>query len=78
MEGHETGWTEVGGNIRSVIYSKLPHGSYRFQVKARNEDGVWNETGSSVALMANLLLTMMNRLGVNIDQIGDSNGMLAI
>ncbi len=28
--------------------------------------------------MANLLLTMMNRLGVNIDQIGDSNGMLAI
>ena len=28
--------------------------------------------------MANLLLTMMNRLGVNVDQIGDSNGMLAI
>jgi hypothetical protein len=28
--------------------------------------------------MANLLLTMMNRLGVNIDQIGDSNGTLAI
>ncbi len=49
MEGHETGWTEV--NDRVVRYSKLPPGHYRFHVTACNEDGVWNETGSALAIV---------------------------
>lgn len=45
LEKHETEWTEVPGTVRSVRYSKLPPGDYRFQVQACNEDGVWNEQG---------------------------------
>ena len=50
LEEHETAWTEAG-NSRIAIYHKLPPGHYRFQVTACNEDGVWNETGSSLALI---------------------------
>jgi len=50
LEGHEKDWVEVG-NSRSVHYSKLPPGHYRFQVIASNEDGLWNERGSSLAIV---------------------------
>jgi signal transduction histidine kinase/ligand-binding sensor domain-containing protein len=49
MEGHETLWTDAG-NERVARYPKLPPGNYRFQVIAENEDGVWNETGSMLAV----------------------------
>ena len=45
-------WIEVPGNsTRTAHYSKLPPGHFRFQVTACNEDGVWNETGSSLAFI---------------------------
>ncbi len=50
LAGHETAWIEAG-NIRVAHYSKLPPGAYRFQVTACNEDGVWNDTGSSLAIV---------------------------
>ena len=50
LEGHETDWTTQAGDVRSVRYNKLPPGTYRFHVKACNEDGVWNEVGASVGL----------------------------
>ena len=49
LEGHEKLPTEAN-NIRSAHYSKLPPGSYTFHVTACNEDGVWNPTGSALAL----------------------------
>ncbi|MEP6663116.1 MAG: two-component regulator propeller domain-containing protein, partial [Verrucomicrobiota bacterium] len=49
LEGHETDWVNVG-NRRIAQYTKLPPGDYRFQVSACNEDGVWNETGASLAI----------------------------
>ena len=51
MEGHEKGWTEAAGNIRSAHYSKLPPGHYLFRVTAGNEDGVWNQEGSTLAVI---------------------------
>jgi len=51
LESHETDWTTRAGDVRSVRYNKLPPGSYRFHVKACNEDGVWNEAGASVGLI---------------------------
>ncbi|MCL5096049.1 MAG: histidine kinase [Candidatus Omnitrophica bacterium] len=50
LEGHETDWTQAG-NSHVARYSRLPPGRYNFQVKACNEDGVWNETGSTLALI---------------------------
>ncbi|HXR05884.1 MAG TPA: two-component regulator propeller domain-containing protein, partial [Candidatus Acidoferrum sp.] len=41
MGGYVTNWTEAG-RLRTAQYSKLPPGTYHFQVTARNEDGVWN------------------------------------
>ena len=49
LEGHEKAWIEAG-DVRIARYSQLPPGHYRFQVTACNEDGVWNETGSTLAL----------------------------
>jgi len=48
MEGFDRDWTEAG-NGRSASYTNLPPGNYVFRVVASNNDGVWNETGASVA-----------------------------
>ncbi|MGA9779307.1 MAG: two-component regulator propeller domain-containing protein [Verrucomicrobiia bacterium] len=49
LAGHETAWTEAG-DTRVAFYNKLPPGDYRFQAEACNEDGVWNKTGSVLAV----------------------------
>lgn len=50
MVGHETDWFDAG-DARVARYSKLPPGQYRFHVIACNEDGVWNEQGSEIAIV---------------------------
>jgi ligand-binding sensor domain-containing protein/signal transduction histidine kinase len=50
LENHEPGWNEAG-NGRVARYSSLLPGRYQFQVVACNEDGVWNNTGASLALV---------------------------
>jgi signal transduction histidine kinase/ligand-binding sensor domain-containing protein len=50
LEGRAPRWTEVGSLTRAN-YTKLPHGNYRFQVTACNEDGIWNDTGASIAVV---------------------------
>jgi streptogramin lyase len=49
LKGLETDWV-AGGNRRAVSYSFLQAGNYRFEVRACNNDGVWNQTGASVSL----------------------------
>jgi signal transduction histidine kinase/ligand-binding sensor domain-containing protein len=44
----ETDWANAGGK-RVATYSYIPPGNYSFQVAACNNDGVWNETGASLA-----------------------------
>ena len=46
LEGIDTDWVDAGLR-RFVHYASLSPGSYRFQVIACNNDGVWNETGAS-------------------------------
>lgn len=52
LEGIDHQWQD-GGSSRSTTYTDLPPGSYRFLVKASNNDGVWSnavaETRFSVA-----------------------------
>lgn len=38
------------GDVRAATYTNLPPGSYVFQVKGSNNDGIWNEEGVSLAL----------------------------
>jgi len=49
LEGHERAWTPAG-SIRVAYYTKLPPGHYQFHVQACNEDGVWNEAGSTLVV----------------------------
>jgi signal transduction histidine kinase/ligand-binding sensor domain-containing protein len=47
LEGSEMGWEDVGTR-REAYFTGLPPGSYRFQVIAANDSGLWNETGASL------------------------------
>ncbi|HEX2454679.1 MAG TPA: two-component regulator propeller domain-containing protein [Vicinamibacterales bacterium] len=44
LEGQNADWTDVI-NQRTVHYSNLAPGDYRFHVAAANNNGVWNEQG---------------------------------
>jgi ligand-binding sensor domain-containing protein/signal transduction histidine kinase len=48
LDGLEKNWMDAGMN-RMAAYNYLPPGSYKFQVRAANNDGVWNETGATVS-----------------------------
>jgi len=48
LDGVDSGWGEPV-NQRSAVYSALRPGSYQFHLQACNNDGVWNETGASLA-----------------------------
>ncbi|HMP81828.1 MAG TPA: two-component regulator propeller domain-containing protein [Verrucomicrobiota bacterium] len=49
MQGIDSEWTDAGTR-RRVTYSFLPPGDYVFRVIACNSDGLWNESGASVAV----------------------------
>jgi len=49
LTGVDTVWADAATR-REAFYTNLGPGSYRFQVIAANEDGVWNEAGASVEL----------------------------
>ncbi len=44
LDGHESEWVD-GGAHDVARYAELPPGSYVFQVKGSNNDGVWNNWG---------------------------------
>jgi diguanylate cyclase (GGDEF)-like protein len=48
LESLDRDWVEAGTR-RVAYYTRIPPGRYRFVVTAANEDGVWNESGVSVA-----------------------------
>jgi ligand-binding sensor domain-containing protein/signal transduction histidine kinase len=48
LEGFDIDWVEAGAN-RVAYYTNLRPGRYSFQVIASNNDGVWNQTGASLA-----------------------------
>ncbi len=48
LEGFDPRWTEAGPR-RAAYYTNIPPGNYRFRVQASNADGVWNETGATLA-----------------------------
>ncbi len=50
MEGFEKDWNYVGSDRRIATYTNLNPGVYTFKVKASNNEGVWNQTGTSIKL----------------------------
>lgn len=46
LDGFDRNWNSVI-NERSATYTNIPPGHYTFRVKACNNDGLWNEAGTS-------------------------------
>ena len=50
LTGFDPDCVDVGGSRRAA-YTKVPPGRYRFHVLACNNDGLWNESGASLAFV---------------------------
>jgi len=51
LDHYDADWVEAG-NARKAHYGKLSPGPYTFHVIACNEDGVWNQDGATLQLVA--------------------------
>jgi signal transduction histidine kinase/ligand-binding sensor domain-containing protein len=49
LEGSDVGWIDPAER-RQAFYTRLGPGDYQFQVRAANNDGVWNMRGASLQL----------------------------
>ncbi|MEO6695901.1 MAG: two-component regulator propeller domain-containing protein [Ignavibacteria bacterium] len=50
LEGVDKDWNYVG-KVRTANYTDIAPGEYTFKVKGSNNDGVWNEKGTSLKLI---------------------------
>ncbi|RMD50561.1 MAG: hypothetical protein D6830_02370, partial [Ignavibacteria bacterium] len=50
MEGFDKEWHFTSSQKRFANYTNLEPGDYIFRVKATNNDGVWNEKGTEIAI----------------------------
>ena len=50
LEGHDNDWIYCG-NQQYARYINIEEGKYVFRVKGSNNDGVWNEEGTSIAVI---------------------------
>jgi ligand-binding sensor domain-containing protein len=50
MEGFDKEWVKAGTR-RYAAYTHLDPGKYTFRVKASNNDGIWNEQGTSLSVV---------------------------
>jgi ligand-binding sensor domain-containing protein/signal transduction histidine kinase len=49
LEGYDKDWKYVN-NRQIAEYTNLPFGTFTFKVKASNNDGIWNETPSTIQI----------------------------
>ena len=49
LEGYDKDWNYIG-NKHEATYTSLPAGNYVFRVKASNNDGLWNNEGTSIKI----------------------------
>lgn len=52
MIGLDNHWVYLD-KAQKLIFSNLPSGKYRFEIKASNNDGVWNEQGNYIDITIN-------------------------
>jgi signal transduction histidine kinase/ligand-binding sensor domain-containing protein len=69
LVGADQDWIETGGQ-REARYTQVPAGTYRFEVQASNNDGVWQTPGASFTLVVSPFLwekrwfTVLSLLGL--------------
>jgi len=50
LEGFEDNWNYSDKKLPAV-YTNLKYGAYKFRVKAANNDGIWNEVGTTLSII---------------------------
>ena len=50
LKGLDDNWIPTGSDKRFAYYTTLPSGRYEFMVKGSNNDGLWNDEGTSVRI----------------------------
>jgi len=50
LQGFDKTWVFADSSKRVATYTNLDPGNYVFRVKAANKDGVWNESGATLAI----------------------------
>ena len=50
LEGFDRDWVATDASKRFATYTNLDPGRYVFRVKAANKDGLWNESGATLAI----------------------------
>ncbi|MDR0823794.1 MAG: response regulator [Prevotella sp.] len=50
LRGYDDRWIEVDASNRTALYSKIPAGTYYFEVLASNNDGVWSDVPTIVKI----------------------------
>ena len=53
LEGFDEEWTHTDASRRIVTYTNLDPGEYTLKVKGSNNDGIWNEAGTSLKIIIN-------------------------
>ncbi len=51
LEEVDRKWIHVSAGGRGATYTNVPPGTYVFRVKGSNNDGTWNETGTSIEIV---------------------------
>jgi signal transduction histidine kinase/DNA-binding response OmpR family regulator/ligand-binding sensor domain-containing protein len=51
LSGYKNEWVNTGAGNRVATYTNLSPGTYTFIVKGSNNDGVWNEEGTSLRII---------------------------
>ncbi len=51
LEGFDNHWIHTSAKERTITYTNLNPGEYTLKVKGSNNDGVWNEAGTSLKII---------------------------
>lgn len=51
LKGYNDSWITVNAGQRTVMYSKVPAGTYYFEVYAANNDGVWSDKPTVIKIV---------------------------
>lgn len=51
LEGYQEEWVSATANRRFASYTNLKPGTYTFQVKGSNNDGIWNEVPAAIQMV---------------------------
>lgn len=51
LEGFDKHWIRTDASHREITYTNLDPGKYTLRVKGSNNDGVWNEAGTSLTII---------------------------